>query len=97
MVTKKEIAIIEAAKTCPHEQYNEVSVWPLWCSKCHVFKQFIKGYHAGRAELAGEVERLKERVCALLREGMDATGTSTLHYQKMSEAIAALNEGEKKI
>lgn len=94
-MTKKEIAIIEAVKTCPHEKYTEVSVWPLWCSKCHVFKQFIKGYYAGRAEMTVEVEQLKERVSALLREGMDATGTSTLHYQKMSEALALINEGEK--
>ncbi len=56
-MTKTEIATIKAVNTCPHEKYVEVSVWPLLCSRCHVSKEFIKGYHAGRAELASEVER----------------------------------------
>jgi len=37
--------------------------------------------------MSAEFEHLREQVSALLREGMDATGTSTLHYQKMAEAI----------
>jgi len=35
-----------------------------------------------------------DRAIALLREGMESTGTSTLHYQKMSEAIECLGGGE---
>lgn len=87
-MTKSEIATIEKVKTCPHERFTEVSIWPLWCDRCNVFKQFIKGYRAGRAESISGLNR----VSALLREGMDATGTGTLHYQKMNEALAIINE-----
>lgn len=33
-----------------------------------------------------------ERVIALLREGMDSTGTGTLHYHRMRDAIELLTE-----
>jgi hypothetical protein len=37
-----------------------------------------------------EYQQRAEAAKRLLREGMDSTGTSTLHYQRMQDATAAL-------